>query len=141
MYRKILVPVDLSRKAQMSKALNTAIDIAKHYNATLCYVAVTNTAPSAAAHNPEELAKKLSTFAQEQGKLHGVVTDSKVISTADTAVELDDRLLQTIEETGADLVIMASHPPGIGDRLHIIHSNGANIVRHSNVSVFVVRED
>ncbi|AKO54017.1 universal stress protein UspA [Marinobacter psychrophilus] len=141
MYRKILVPVDLSRTAQMSKALNTAIDIAKHYNAALCYIAVTNTTPSAAAHNPEELAKKLNTFAQEQGELHGVATDSKVISTADTSVELDDRLLESIKETGADLVIMASHSPGTGDRLHILHSNGANIVRHSNVSVFVVRED
>ena len=139
MYSKILVPVDLSRTAQMSKALSIAIDIAKHYNATLCYVAVTNTTPSAAAHNPKELAMKLSTFAQEQGKLHGLATDSKVISTADTAVELDKRLLEAIEETGADLVIMASHPPGIGDRLHILHSNGANIVRHSNVSVFIVR--
>lgn len=103
--------------------------------------AFANTAPSAAAHNPEELAKKLNTFAQEQGKLHGVATDSKVISTADTAVKLDDRLLEAIKDTGADLVIMASHPPGASDRLHILHSNGANIVRHSNVSVFVVRED
>lgn len=139
MYQKILVPVDLAHTDDMSKALSMAIDIAKHYSSTLCYVAVTNTAPSAAAHNPKELALKLNAFAQEQGKLHGVATDSKVISTADTAVELDKRLLEAIEETGADLVIMASHPPGVGDRLHILHSNGANIVRHSNVSVFIVR--
>lgn len=54
-------------------------------------------------------------------------------------MELDDRLLEAIRDTGADLVVMASHPPGIGDKLHIIHSNGANIVKHSNVSVFIVR--
>jgi hypothetical protein len=35
--------------------------------------------------------------------------------------------------------VMASHPPGIGDRLHILHSNGANIVKHSDVSVFIIR--
>ncbi|MCM0611273.1 universal stress protein [Marinobacter sediminum] len=139
MYRKILVPVDLAHTEKMSKALDTAIDIAKHYNATLCYITVTNTAPSAAAHTPEELADKLSAFAQEQGTSHGINTDSKVLSTADTAVELDDRLLDAIKDTGADLVIMASHPPGIGDKLHILHSNGANIVKHSDVSVFVVR--
>lgn len=139
MYSKILVPVDLAHTEKMSKALDTAIDIAKHYSATLCYITVTNTAPSAAAHTPEELAEKLSTFAQEQGSSHGIETDSKVLSTADTAVELDDRLLDAIKDTGADLVIMASHSPGIGDKLHILHSNAANIVKHSDVSVFVVR--
>jgi nucleotide-binding universal stress UspA family protein len=139
MYRKILVPVDLTHKEKLSKALDTAVDIAKHYNATLCYVAVTNATPSSVAHNPEELAEKLDAFAQEQGKSHGIETDSKVLLTADTAVELDDRLLEAIKDTGADLVVMASHPPGIGDRLHILHSNGANIVKHSDISVFIIR--
>lgn len=139
MYRKILVPIDLAHTDKIPKTLSTAIDIAKHYNATLCYVSVTGSAPSSVAHTPEELAEKLSTFAKEQGQAHGIDTDSKVISTPDTAVELDDRLLEAIRDTGVDLVVMASHPPGIGDKLHIIHSNGANIVKHSDVSVFIVR--
>ncbi|NMT64250.1 universal stress protein [Marinobacter orientalis] len=139
MYSKILVPVDLAHEEKMSKALNTAIDIAKHYQASLYYVTVTNTTPSEAAHNPEELAEKLATFASEQGRSHGLKTESKVITTADTAVELDKKLLEVIEDCGADLVVMASHAPGIGDKLHILHSNGANIVKHSDISVFVVR--
>ncbi len=139
MYSKILVPVDLSHLEKMPKTLETAIDIAKHYNSTLCYVTVTNTTPGAAAHNPKELAEKLKEFAQEQGKSHGIKTQSEVIETPDTAVELDDRLLDVIKETGADLVVMASHPPGIGDRLHILHSNAARLVKHSDVSIFVVR--
>ncbi len=139
MYKKILVPVDLAHTDKMVKALDTAIDIAKHYKATLCYVTVTNSTPSAAAHSPEELAEKLSVFAEEQGQSHGIDTDSMVMESADTAVELDDKLLEAIKTTGADLVVMASHAPGIGDRLHILHSNGANIVRHSDISVFVVR--
>jgi len=139
MYSKILVPVDLAHTDKMVKALNTSIDIAKHYKATLCYVTVTNSTPSAAAHNPKELAEKLSVFAEEQGRLHGINTDSIVMESADTAIELDDKLLEAIQETGADLVVMASHAPGTGDRLHILHSNGANIVRHSTISVFVVR--
>ncbi len=133
------MPVDLAHTDKIVKALNTAIDMAKHYNATLCYVSVTNTTPGAAAHNPKELAEKLNEFAEEQGKSHGISTDSMVMESPDTAVELDDKLLQAIKETGVDLVVMASHPPGIGDRLHILHSNGANIVKHSDVSVFVVR--
>lgn len=139
MYRKILVPIDLAHIDKISKALGTAIDIAKHYKATLCYVSVTSSAPSSVAHNPEELADKLRTFAKEQGQAHSIDTDSTVISTPDTAVELDDRLLEAIKDTGADLVVMASHSPGIGDKLHMLHSNGANIVKRSDVSVFIVR--
>lgn len=139
MYSKILVPVDLAHTDKISRALSTAIDVAKHYNASVCYITVTNTAPGAAAHNPEELAEKLDAFAAEQGKAHGIRATGKVLSTADTAVELDNKLLQAIKDTGSDLVIMASHPPGIGDRLHILHSNAANIVKHSDISVFVVR--
>ncbi|KGD62626.1 UspA domain-containing protein [Alcanivorax jadensis T9] len=139
MYRKILVPIDLAHTDKMPKTLSTAIDIAKHYSSTLCYVSVTSSAPSSAAHSPEELAEKLSAFAKEQGLAHGIDTDSKVISTPDTAVELDDRLLEAIKDTGADLVIMASHTPGIADKLHILRSNGANIVKHSDISVFIVR--
>ncbi|KMQ75108.1 universal stress protein [Marinobacter subterrani] len=139
MYSKILVPVDLAHTDKMVKALNTSIDIAKHYSATLCYVTVTNSTPGAAAHNPGELEEKLSVFAEEQGQSHGINTDSMVMESVDTAVELDDKLLEAIKTTGADLVVMASHPPGIGDKLHILHSNGADIVKHSDISVFVVR--
>ena len=139
MYHKILVPVDLSHLDKMPKALNTAIDMAKHYNATLCYVTVTNSTPGAAAHNPDELRAKMKEFAEEQGNAHGIKTDAEVLESVDTAVELDDKLLDAIKDTGADLVIMASHPPGIGDKLHLLRSNGANIVKHSDISVFVVR--
>lgn len=139
MYRKILVPVDLAHTRQIAKALDTATDMAKHYDASLCYVTVTNSTPSAAAHNPEELAENLKVFAEEQGRSHGIETDSVVIEARDLAVELDDKLVEMIKKTGVDLVIMASHEPGIGDRLHILHSNAANIVKHTNISVFVVR--
>ncbi|MDX1755403.1 MAG: universal stress protein [Marinobacter sp.] len=139
MYHKILVPVELAHLDKLFKALNTAIDMARHYNATLCYVTVTNSTPSPAAHNTRELTEKLKVFAKEQGEEHGIKTDYKVIESPDTAAELDEDLLTAIEETGADLVVMASHPPGTADKLHILRSNGAKILRHSDVSMFVVR--
>ncbi|MBJ6139009.1 universal stress protein [Marinobacter litoralis] len=139
MYQNILVPVDLSHLDKLAKTLNTAIDMAKHYQAILCYVSVTNSTPGAAAHNPKELASKLKAFADEQGAAHGLQTNAMVLESVDTAVELDDKLLQAIKETGADLVVMASHPPGVGDALHLLRSNAAEIVKHSKISVFVVR--
>lgn len=139
MYSKILVPVDLAHLDKLSKALNTAIDIARHYGATLHYVTVTNTTPSSVAHNTRELEAELQRFAEEQGKDHGIDTACSVIKTPDTAVELEKRLVEAIHDTGADLIVMASHAPGIGDKLHFIHSNAANLVKDTDVSVFVVR--
>lgn len=139
MYKSIMVPVDLQHVDKLSKSLSTAIDLARQYDATLHYVAVTPTAPSAAAHTTEEFTRKLAQFASEQGEQHGVATDSKAIVTSDPAVELDDRLLETQREIGADLVVMASHVPGVADKLHLMSSNAGYIAKHANVSVFVIR--
>jgi len=139
MYHEIMVPIDLAHLDKLVKALNTAIDMAKHYNARLHYVTVTNSTPGTAAHNPEELAAKMETFAREQGQAHGIQTDYKVLESVDTAVELDEKLIGAIKDIQADLVVMASHPPGLGDKLHLLRSNGAEIVKHTDVSVFIVR--
>lgn len=139
MYKKVLVPVDLAHLDQITKALNTSIDIAKHYKATLHYVMVTNRTPSSVAHNTRELEDELRLFAEEQGKDHGIDTTYSLIETPDTAVELDKRLEQEVEKAGVDLIVMASHKPGIGDKLHFIHSNAAKLVRDTDISVFVVR--
>ena len=139
MYHEIMVPVDLSHLDKLVKALNTAIDMAKRHGTRLHYVTVTNSTPGQAAHNPKELAAKMEEFAEEQGKAHGIKTDSMVLESVDTAVELDDKLIGAIKDIHADLVVMASHPPGLGDKLHLLRSNGAEIVKHTDVSVFIVR--
>ena len=139
MYSKILVPVDLAHIDKLAKALNTSIDIAKHYNAALHYVTVTNRAPSSVAHSTRELEDKLRLFAEEQGKDHGIETSYSLIESPDTVVELEKRLVEAADETGADLIVMASHAPGIGDKLHFIRANAANLVRDAKISVFVVR--
>jgi len=140
MYSKIMVPVDLAHEDKLTKSLNTAITMAQQHKATICYVAVSATAPTSAAHSTAELAEKLKRFADEQGELHGIDTTSKVVETADPSVELDRRLLEAIDECNADLVVMASHVPGVADRLHLMSSNGGDIARRAKVSVFVVRE-
>lgn len=139
MYQSILVPTDLAHVEKLHKSLQTAVHLAQQYGATLCYAAVTPNGPSSVAASAEEFEQKLKAFAAEQGETHGVKTRSVAVVAHDAAVELDDRLLDTIEETGADLVVMASHVPGLADRLHIMHSNAGRIAARAEVSVFVVR--
>ncbi|WP_416898897.1 MAG: universal stress protein [Minwuia sp.] len=137
MFSKIMVPVDLAHADALQKALETAADLARHYDAPVCYVGVTSTAPGSVAHNPTEYAQKLDAFADAQGDAHGHRTDSKVVVSHDPATDLDDALLKTIGEVGADLVVMQSHMPNITD--YVWPSNGGSIASHSKASVFLVR--
>ncbi len=59
MYQKIMVPVDMRHTEKLDKAVTTAADLAKLYNASLQLVAVTVTNPTEVAHNPKEFAAKL----------------------------------------------------------------------------------
>lgn len=137
MYQKIAVPVDLAHVDQLPKALRTAVDLARHYGATLHYVAATTETPSAIAHNPAEFEQKLKAFAKKQADEHGIEAEAKMIVSVDLAIDLDKQLRQAFEEIGADLVVMASHIPGIKD--HLFSSNAGWIANHSPMSVFVVR--
>jgi nucleotide-binding universal stress UspA family protein len=59
------------------------------------------------------------------------------LTSHDPAADLDPTLLKAVEETGADLVVMASHVPGLTD--YIWPSNGGTVARRAKVSVMVVR--
>ena len=65
MFNSIMVPVDLAHLDALEKPLTVAADMARHYNAQLCYVGVTTSQPSSVARTPEEYEQKLKAFAQE----------------------------------------------------------------------------
>ncbi|MCC5986848.1 MAG: universal stress protein [Pararhodobacter sp.] len=137
MYRKIAVPVDLFHADQITRALDVAADLAGHYGASLHFIGVTAETPTAVAHNPAEFAQKLEAFAAEQGKRHGVAVSGTARTSTDPAVDVDKVLLRAIADCGADLVVMASHVPGISD--YLWGSHGGHIAAHAEISVFVVR--
>ncbi|WP_425407083.1 universal stress protein [Hwanghaeella sp.] len=137
MFKRIMVPVDLAHADKLEKALALAGDLASHYGAALVYVGVSASAPSSLAHTPEEYAEKLSGFAAEKGKAHGVSAEARSYISHDPTIDLDATLLKAVKETGADLVVMASHIPNVTD--YVWPSNGGTIAAHADVSVMVVR--
>ncbi len=137
MYKKILVPVDLTHADRLEKALQTAADLSIHYGAPICYVGVTPEAPSPVARNPAEFAQKLEAFGQAQAARHGVTATTKSYSATDPAIDINKTLRKAVEEAGADLVVMASHVPNVTD--YIWPSHGGWVAEHSEASVFVVR--
>lgn len=137
MYKTIMVPVDLEHADRLGKALNTAADLAGHYGSTICYVGVTAATPGRVAHNPQEFEDKLADFARAQAGRHGHAATSRALVSHDPAADLDRKLDEAVRETGADLVVMASHIPGVADA--IWPSHGGRLASHAEVSVFVVR--
>jgi nucleotide-binding universal stress UspA family protein len=138
MYKKIMIPVDLAHTDRLEKALKTAADLSKQYGIPVCYTAVTASTPGSVAHTPEEFAKKLEAFAQSQSSeldLHSA--ESHTIVDPDPVADLHKKLIKAAHEQGCDLVVMASHVPGVQE--HIFESNAGKMALHADASVFVVR--
>lgn len=138
MYKQLMIPVDLAHVERLEKALQTGADLAKLYNIPVCYIGVSASAPSAVAHNPAEFSAKLQKFARAQAEKYGLenVSSSACIS-PDPAVDLNKTLLQAAKDNGADLVVMASHVPGLLE--HLFASHAGYFASHSDASVLVVR--
>lgn len=137
MYKKIMVPVDLAHLSALEQSLQVAADIARHYQAEVCYVSVTANTPGAVARTPAEYERKLADFAEQQARAHGQPTSSRVFISHDPVADLDEILVGAVGEVGADLILMATHLPRRLDA--IMPSNGGKVATHTNVSVFLVR--
>jgi len=137
MYRKIMVPVDLAHIDRLEKAITTATDLAKHYGSSICFVGVTAETPTEVAHTPKEFVEKLAQFGAKQSEKHGLKIDTAAYPSHDPAIDLDKTLIAAARENAADLIVMASHVPGL--REHIFASNAGAVASFAEVSVFVIR--
>lgn len=137
MFKKILVPVDLAHVDALSRALSVAAELARSHGAEVVFVGVFGGLPSTAASSPNNYKAKLQTFADEQAQAEGIKASAAPIFSHDPEVELGSALLAAVTNTGADVVVMASHVPGWTE--HVFHSNAGYMACHAAVSVFVVR--
>ncbi len=138
MYKQMMIPVDLAHIERLEKALKTGADLAKLYGIPVCYTSVSANTPSEIAHNPTEFKEKLQQFSAAQAERYGLgQVSSAAYFSHDPAVDLDRTLLTAAKECGADLVIMASHVPGLAE--HLFASNAGYFASYSTASVLVVR--
>ena len=137
MFSKILVPVDLAHVDQLEKALTVAADMAKHHGAGIVCLGITEQTPGAVAHTPAEYAAKLNDFAAGLADKHGVPAEALTLTSHDPTTEVKKLILKAVQDTGADLVVMASHAPSVTDYLWASH--GGWVAEHGAISVFVVR--
>ncbi len=136
MYKSILIPIDLGNIDKV----NSLIDHASSHsssNAKIVLLNVVEEIPSwALAELPRgSLDKSVQTSAE---KLKALAKSCNI------EVEVDVRIgppyqtiLEVANEKNAELIIVASHQPGLQN--YFLGSTAAKVVRHATCSVLVVR--
>ncbi len=137
MYKTIMVPIDLSH-AEKGAAM---IDVAKNMNpGNDARIILLNVVPELPPYMAEQLPKDVMADSRPaaQKELQAIADNSGIKCEAITKIGHAYRtILETAEDEGADLIIIASHQPGIQD--YFLGSTAARVVRHAQCSVLVTR--
>jgi nucleotide-binding universal stress UspA family protein len=138
MYKSIVVAVALFNKGATSRALiqkaNKLIDPAG--NITLVHVLDEVPAYLAAAVAREQLLEHRKAI-REQLESLASVAKAKTVDVDLRGGRASKNILACAKDCKADLIIVASHKPGMSD--YFIGSTASRVVRHSPISVLVTR--
>lgn len=136
MYKTILVPIDLANPAKGPGQIETAKKLGdKNTRIVMCNV-IEDVPTFIASQLPGGL---LDTAKDESAKdLAGLAKDAGIDADSEIRVgQPGTAILDVAEETGADLIVIASHRPGMQD--YLLGSTAARVVRHAQCSVLVTR--
>ena len=136
MYKTILVPIDISH----IEAGNLMIDIARKHSdkeTRIILLHVIEDVPNwVAVELPKDLLENSRQSTKE--KIQAIANASSI--RADVEIRSGHpykNILEKAKEEEADLIIIASHKPGLQD--YFLGSTAAKVVRHAPCSVLVVR--
>lgn len=137
--KTILVPIDIAEIESAEAALVLARDAAKAYGARLVLLNVLEQVPGYVA---SQLPKSFHDDAlvdarkrlEEVAGRHGLAGSAEiVVRDGHPSTEI----LEYARQVAANLIVIASHDPGIAD--YFLGSVAARVVRHAHCSVLVVR--
>ncbi|HKJ50598.1 MAG TPA: universal stress protein [Gammaproteobacteria bacterium] len=136
MYKTILVPVDLAHVAEGKAILDVAAKQADE-GAKIILLNVIEEIPTwAAAEIPKEIIDRSAENVRSE--IEGIANASGMkMDTVIRSGHASNTILAVAKERGADLIIIASHRPGLQD--YFLGSTASKVVRHANCSVLVVR--
>ncbi|MEX0923434.1 MAG: universal stress protein [Rhodovibrionaceae bacterium] len=141
MYKDILLAVDIEDPEDQRKAVSTAAEYAKAFGSTLHVITVVPTfgLSIVGSYFPPDYEKKTLEAAKQS--LHAFCAQHIPEGVSLQHIVGHGRVYQEIlrcaEEISADLIVMASHRPGLED--YLVGPNAEKVVRHANCSVLVVR--
>ena len=142
-YKHILFPMDVSDKSSHAKEIAVVRDMQKHFGAKLSIITVlpdygASIVAQYFSKVTEEALKKdahkaLKAFARE----HFEKPDEVNLIVAQGGIY--EHIIEAARNVKADVIVMTAHRPGLQD--YLLGPNAAKVVRHSEISVLVIRED
>lgn len=139
MYKDILLSVDLEDDNSWRKALPTAVEYAKAFGSRIHVISVVPEFGMVRQFFPDDYESQLKDSVKS--KLHEFtaerIPDDVSVRHIIAHGTIYREINKAAEQINADLIIMASHRPGVGD--YLLGPNAARVVRHSSCSVLVVR--
>ena len=141
MYKRILVPIDLSDVELAKPAIASAMMMAKDGGGIVRLVNVLPTTPvMLAEYVPPDFEAQQRAAAEEAiaivAKETGLAAER--ISTVVRQGHVDREILDEAHAMEADLIVMSSHRTGM--RTYFLGSNAGHVVRYAACSVLVVRQ-
>ena len=140
MFKKILIPIDLTELTIAKPALDAAVELALQSKGALRLIAVETLLPASfMEYVPPEFDKT-----QEERAIRALVEISAGLAIPKENISHSVRfggiyveILAEADDWGADLIVVGSHRPSMST--YLIGSNAKTIVRHAKCSVLVIR--
>jgi nucleotide-binding universal stress UspA family protein len=140
MFKKILVPIDLTELTISKPALDCAVELALQAKGTLRLISVETLLPASfMEYVPLEFDKT-----QEERAIRALEEISVGLAIPKESISHTVRfggiyveILAEADEWSADLIVVGSHRPSMST--YLIGSNAKTIVRHAKCSVLVIR--
>jgi nucleotide-binding universal stress UspA family protein len=141
MYKRILVPIDLSDVELAKPAIASALMMAKDTDGIVRLINVLATTPvMLAEYVPADFETQQRAVAEEAIVIVAKETGlpAERISTAVRQGPVYREILDEAQAMAADLIVMSSHRTGM--RTYFLGSNAGHVVRYAACSVLVVRQ-
>ena len=140
MFKKILVPIDVAQSDSGEASLKAAASLAGNTDAKLILLNVIGDIPNLVANQLPS--NHIETMKQSAAKTLNEVASRNGLASGSYEVQTDqgqiyDKIIEAAEKGAADLIVIASHQPGLTD--YLLGSTAAKVVRHAHCSVLVVR--
>lgn len=142
MFKTVLCPIDVNEPGLEARALATAAPMVKANGGRLTLLAVVLDSPAMAAeYLPPDFRE--SQVREAQDALVRLATETGL---PEDRIQIRIRhgrpyheILEEARASQADLIIMASHRPGLST--YLLGSNATYVVRHAACSVMVIRDE
>ena len=141
MFARILFPVDLEEESSWQKSMPTVVNLRQAFGSELHVLTITPEWPQGMFRLglPADIERRFAAAAAERldAFVREHIPEGVAVTKHVRVGRVYRMILEAAAEIGADLIVMASHRPEMGD--YLIGANASRVVRHADVSVLVIR--